>query len=179
MLRAAGESEAGVARVLAFNRQAYAIARTVADSVGARERLRALWRETLVRPPADEPRPRGVAPENEDLFEAQLTPLLAPWARSFLSLDPRMWLRRLTVPTLALFGDRDFQVPAAENEPALQEALRAAGNPDCTVRILPGLNHLLQRAETGHPSEYAGIQETFSPLALQLVGEWIRLRVGQ
>jgi len=30
-----------------------------------------------------------------------------------------------------------------------------------------------QTAQTGHPREYGKIDETFSPLALQLVGDWI------
>ena len=42
-----------------------------------------------------------------------------------------------------------------------------------TVVELEGLNHLFQTAETGAPSEYATIEETFSPNALAVIGNWI------
>ena len=38
---------------------------------------------------------------------------------------------------------------------------------------LPGLNHLLQTAETGAVSEYGHIEETISPEALKTIGDWI------
>ena len=36
-----------------------------------------------------------------------------------------------------------------------------------------GLNHLFQTAETGSISEYAKIEETISPTALKVIGDWI------
>lgn len=41
---------------------------------------------------------------------------------------------------------------------------------------LPGLNHLFQRSETGAMSEYASIDETINPAALQQIGDWISAR---
>jgi hypothetical protein len=38
---------------------------------------------------------------------------------------------------------------------------------------LEGLNHLFQNAETGAVSEYARIEETFSPEAIDLITGWI------
>jgi hypothetical protein len=35
------------------------------------------------------------------------------------------------------------------------------------------LNHLFQTAKTGSPSEYAQIEETMSPVALDTIGRWI------
>jgi fermentation-respiration switch protein FrsA (DUF1100 family) len=79
---------------------------------------------------------------------------------------------------LALNGSLDLQVPADENLAAIERELRAGGNRDVTVEKLPGLNHLFQTAGTGAPSEYAEIEETFSPAALQRIGDWIVQRVG-
>jgi hypothetical protein len=42
-----------------------------------------------------------------------------------------------------------------------------------TTKELPGLNHLFQTSETGSPSEYADIEETFAPAALDVVTAWI------
>jgi uncharacterized protein len=44
------------------------------------------------------------------------------------------------------------------------------------VRQLPDLNQLFQHAYSGSPTEYAAIDETFSPQALQIIGEWVLAR---
>ncbi|HVY94735.1 MAG TPA: hypothetical protein VHA14_18360, partial [Bryobacteraceae bacterium] len=46
-------------------------------------------------------------------------------------------------------------------------------NPDYEVVKLAGLNHFFQTAETGSPAEYGQIEETISPVVLNLIGEWI------
>jgi hypothetical protein len=38
---------------------------------------------------------------------------------------------------------------------------------------LAHLNHLFQTAQTGSPIEYAKIEETFAPAALEAMGDWI------
>ena len=98
------------------------------------------------------------------------------WWRYMLAHDVGATLRRVTVPVLAVIGERDLQVPARENIPAIRAALDAAGNKDATVRALPDLNHLLQTAKTGHIVEYAAIEETMSPVALTLVSDWVGAR---
>ncbi len=67
-----------------------------------------------------------------------------------------------------------MQVPPKANIPELEKALRAGGNRDFSVRELPHLNHLFQTCQTGSVSEYAKIEETFSPTALELIGKWIQ-----
>ena len=99
--------------------------------------------------------------------------LLTPWMRHFLSLDPRAALSQVRVPVLALNGTLDSQVSYQENLGAIASALRAAGNPDFETVELPGLNHLLQTADTGAIAEYSVIEETLSPAALQRMGDWI------
>jgi pimeloyl-ACP methyl ester carboxylesterase len=110
--------------------------------------------------------PEGIP---DEAFDA----LLTPWFRRFLSLDPRRYLGRVTCPVLALGGEKDLQVPPAEN---LKEIERALGNraPGTEVRQLPGLNHNFQTARTGHASEYFLIEETIAPSALGLVSTWMK-----
>jgi len=38
------------------------------------------------------------------------------------------------------------------------------------------LNHLLQTSETGSLGEYVKIEETFEPVALKTIGDWILTR---
>ena len=101
--------------------------------------------------------------------------LSSPWLRTFLTLDPLPYLEKLKVPVLSIAGDKDMQVPK-ENSPLILAALQRGKNPDATVKLLPGLNHLFQHCKTGAPGEYHAIEETFSPEAVQLVGDWITER---
>ena len=64
-------------------------------------------------------------------------------------------------------------VPAKEDLSAISEALKKGGNKHYKVEELEGLNHLFQKAKTGTLSEYSQIEETISPKALDLVGDWI------
>jgi pimeloyl-ACP methyl ester carboxylesterase len=99
-----------------------------------------------------------------------------PWFRSLVAQNPAVYLRGVKVPVLALFGEKDLQVEARGNAEAVRGALAAAKNPDFAVRILAGLNHLFQHAQTGGIEEYGTIEETFAPDALSAIGDWIAAR---
>lgn len=109
----------------------------------------------------------------ETALDLQRRQLLSPWFRFFLAHDPATALRRVAVPVLAIWGAKDLQVPPEQNRPPLESALAAAGNDRVTTRVLPGLNHLLQTADTGLPAEYGRIEETVAPEALALISGWI------
>jgi len=99
-----------------------------------------------------------------------------PWFRHLVAYDPAPYLRTLRVPVLALYGERDLQVPAAVNATALRESLGAARNPDVTIMTLPELNHLFQHAVTGLPHEYGKIEETIAPEVTHTIVEWVASR---
>ncbi len=80
---------------------------------------------------------------------------------------------KVRCPVLAINGEKDLQVPAKENLAAIRLALEAGGNKDHTVLALPNLNHLFQTSRTGAISEYAQIEETISPAALDTISKWI------
>lgn len=96
-----------------------------------------------------------------------------PWFAEFIRHDPAPDLRKLTIPVLALLGERDVQVVASQNAPAIEAALKAAGNTTATVRIVPGANHLFQQCKTGGVDEYESIETTIDPAVLALVRDWI------
>jgi pimeloyl-ACP methyl ester carboxylesterase len=104
---------------------------------------------------------------------AAIKQLNAPWFRYFISYDPAPALSKVKCPVLALDGEKDLQVSAQENLPAIRKALEAGGNKNFEVEELPGLNHLFQTAKTGLPSEYSAIGETMSPTVLQKIADWI------
>ncbi|NBC02173.1 MAG: alpha/beta fold hydrolase [Bacteroidetes bacterium] len=115
-----------------------------------------------------------------DFFiEQQVEGSLRPWSQFFFNHDPADELSKITIPVLSLIGSNDVQVPAEMNHPPIQKALHEAGNEDVVIKELDGLNHMFQESETGSISEYAEIEQTFSPIALEEISCWIRNRVEQ
>ncbi|MBX9708076.1 MAG: alpha/beta hydrolase, partial [Caulobacteraceae bacterium] len=108
--------------------------------------------------------------------DAQVKMVLSPWFRHFLDYDPRLTLRKVTCPVLALNGEKDLQVPAEVNLKAITAALKEAGNKDITTQELPKLNHLFQTCKTGAVTEYGAIEETMAPAALETIANWILKR---
>ena len=109
----------------------------------------------------------------ESALSAAVESNLSPWFRFFIRYDPRPALGGLAVPTLALFGGKDTQVDADQNQSAMEAAFAGSSNTDITVRRFPEMNHLFQTAGTGSPAEYAQIEETMAPEVLDLIGSWI------
>ena len=109
----------------------------------------------------------------ESAVSATVESNLSPWFRFFIRYDPRPALGGLALPTLALFGGKDTQVDADQNQTAMEAAIAPSGNPDVTIRRFPKANHLFQTAGTGSPAEYARSEETMAPEVLDLIGSWI------
>lgn len=90
--------------------------------------------------------------------------------------DPAPTLRRLTVPTLALFGELDNNIVAVKNKAAWDSALTVAGNRDYTSRILPKANHIHLEATVGSNAEMASLQR-FVPEYAATIREWLASRI--
>lgn len=97
----------------------------------------------------------------------------SPWFRYFIKFNPDQYLSKIKIPVLAVNGSLDFQVPPKENLEAIGQSLKKAGNPSFKTEELPGLNHLFQEAKTGAFTEYADIEQTISPTALNRMTGWI------
>ncbi|RUT24313.1 alpha/beta hydrolase [Asaia sp. W19] len=89
--------------------------------------------------------------------------------------DPASDLARVRCPVLAVIGSKDRQVPADIALPAFHRAL--AANHQAQIVELPGLNHLLQKAETGSSGEYSLIEEDIDASALDLVSDWLKAQL--
>lgn len=114
---------------------------------------------------------------NADFIKLMDRQMLSPWMKYFLRYDPAPALEKVTIPVLALIGEKDLQVPPKENLEAIKTALEKGNNKKSTVKELPNLNHLFQESTTGSPSEYAEIEQTFSPEALKEISNWIAVQV--
>jgi fermentation-respiration switch protein FrsA (DUF1100 family) len=91
--------------------------------------------------------------------------------RYFLALDLTDRLGKITCPVLALNGTKDRQVNSEEYLNALMD--RLAGQKE--IKAIEGLNHMFQRCNTGDPSEYKDIEETFAPEALEIITTWLKM----
>lgn len=95
------------------------------------------------------------------------------WSHFFHAYDPRPALSNIKCPVLAIIGSKDVQVLPDLNMPEIKKALIRGGNKDFEMIELEGLNHMFQNCETGAMGEYVSIQETFNPIALARIGDWI------
>ena len=160
--RAGGLSEPQLVASLTFDREAYELVRKEKEPAVLTQKLNALVKETgldAATPPA--------------ALETQLRMLSSPWFRFFLDYDPLPALQALKTPVLVLYGEKDLQVPPKANLPLVKKAFTDSGNTDAASTQLPDLNHQFQHCFSGSPAEYAAIEETFSPQALQLISDWI------
>jgi len=168
--RAMGVSEEDIVKNRQFNEKIFSVIKEEKDKKNTEERLRQMFMEDWEKMSDEKKEQMG---DPEVFLKAQLQSLLSPWLKFFLTYDPKPTLSKVKCPVLAINGEKDFQVPPKENLSAIEEVLVAGGNKNFTVKELSGLNHLFQTAQTGLPAEYVKIEETISPEALKIIGDWI------
>ncbi|WP_299987231.1 alpha/beta fold hydrolase [uncultured Pontibacter sp.] len=169
--KASGIPDTTLQKLLKLRDAQFKIVASEADLFEASQQTRALEREAKATMTEAEKQLIGLTQQGEDLMVAQLS---SPWFRYYLAYDPAPALRQLKMPVLALNGSKDLQVPATANLAATEKALKAAGNKRYTIKELPGLNHIFQTADTGLPGEYATIEETMAPVALETISTWMK-----
>jgi fermentation-respiration switch protein FrsA (DUF1100 family) len=133
---------------------------------------------------------RGLSPGDRRIATAQLQQRSAAqdsasialwnsvWFRSFYFHDPVSTLGTMRTPVLALFGERDLQVPAQQSVTALRRLFTGPRTGLLTARVMGGLNHLMQPAATGLMEEYRRIDTTMSPTVLDAIASWLRQTVS-
>jgi pimeloyl-ACP methyl ester carboxylesterase len=114
-----------------------------------------------------------VASSEPDTLQTGLT----AWMLQFLKYDPATALERVKCPVLAINGDKDLQVPAETNLEAIYKALKRGNNQQVTIKQFSGLNHLFQECITGSPTEYGVIEQTISPISLDVITDWLKMVV--
>ncbi len=93
------------------------------------------------------------------------------WMWFFVKTNPKEYLQQVPCPILALNGAKDVQVLSDINLPAIKEATK--NNTKVTVKEMQNHNHLFQTCSTGNITEYAKIEETISPLTMEIITTWI------
>lgn len=174
LLQAAGVPDDLLQPYLALRDAQFKVAATEPDVLKAAEKIRKIEQEAKAKFTAQQQQQLGLTPQGEQAVVAQLS---LPWFKYFLAYDPAPALQKLKMPVLALNGTKDLQVPYQQNLPAVEKALKAGGNKQFKIQELPNLNHLFQTAKTGTVTEYSQLEETVAPVALETIGNWLKLVV--
>jgi hypothetical protein len=165
--KAEGASDEQIAKSHKTQETIFSVMKQEKDPDVAAARIRQLTKD--MRDAMTEEEKKQMTPEVQ---EAQIKRLFTPWFRYFLTYDPKPALKKVRCPVLVLNGEKDLQVPPKDNLKAIEAALKA-GQHGLYDQRTSGLNHLFQTAQTGSPMEYSKVEETISPSALAVMGDWI------
>ena len=110
---------------------------------------------------------------SEAMADLQWQTLTTPWTKTFISIDPALYLEKLTMPVLVLQGGKDTQVDPTLNVPKMKEALKESKS-SYQIKLFDNLNHLFQSANTGLSDEYIKINETISDEVLKEIVNFLK-----
>jgi pimeloyl-ACP methyl ester carboxylesterase len=169
---ASGMSSSEWETVKAINEKVFEMVVQSTNTDQLKTDLTAYLKQTLKGHPDQKPQNMS----EEEFIQLSVTQMTHPWMIHFIKYNPVPALEKTKCPVLALNGEKDLQVPAKENLEAIRAALSRGGNSQVSIKALAGLNHLFQECTTGLPAEYATIEQTFSPVALEEISQWINLQ---
>jgi len=134
------------------------------------------WSKTADTAVLSKVKPGDTTKINDQIAQA-IAALKSPWFKYFIAYNPQPYLQKLNCKVLALNGSKDVQVIAAPNLAGIKSALQKSKSPEYDVTEIQGLNHLFQTCIRCSPSEYNDLEETFSPKALEIIGNWLQKNV--
>lgn len=167
--RLSGQKESDIKETVETNKRLYAVLRKEKDNKKAEIKILALYKEILEKKKTSKEDTEKAVNQLKMTFGSSVY----TWFRYFIVTDPARFWKKVECPVLALNGEKDLQVAARENLPAIEKALKSSGNKYVKTVKLPELNHLFQHCKTGLPAEYSSIEETFSPDVLKIIADWI------
>lgn len=91
------------------------------------------------------------------------------WFRLELNYDPGAALRKLSVPALFVFGDKDELVPVTKSVEVIRSVLSDGGNPDFTIKVFPGADHVIFVTDAHGGRDYA-------PGYREAMRDWLRAK---
>ncbi|WP_378173431.1 alpha/beta hydrolase family protein [Aquimarina sp. SS2-1] len=161
--KAMGLNEIQIAQGQEFVKGAYEIIKnTQLSNIALKDSIHTFYKNTYGK----------LLPENQrNLLVNQIT---GNEVVSLIKSKPSEYLEKISIPVLALNGEKDLQVLYKENLASIKKSLEKAGNKNIEIVALENLNHLFQECSTGVLSEYAEIEQTFSPNALGIMIDWIQ-----
>jgi pimeloyl-ACP methyl ester carboxylesterase len=116
---------------------------------------------------SDADRERELAKQMEEALKD-----LSPHETSFMAIDPIPYARQVRCPALIIQGGTDATVPV-RSAARIASAMRAGGNSDVTVHIVPGVSHSLLPDPGGLSSGWGALPAFLtSPQLLDELTRW-------
>ncbi|RZK10757.1 MAG: alpha/beta hydrolase [Flavobacterium sp.] len=169
-----GLSEQELKETVTANAKVYDIIKTEKNLEVAKQKLTAIVQASFDELPAEQKLPQD---QIDSVIAQQVAMVISPWFQYFVSYNPSLILKDVKCPVLVLNGEKDVQVPSKANTQAIKNALEKGGNKKVTVVEFPNTNHLFQECTTCTIEEYEKIEQTFSPIALKQISDWIAVQV--
>ncbi len=89
------------------------------------------------------------------------------FSQRIATYDPPGWWRRVSVPVLLVFGEKDERVPPRRSSDAITAALRAGGDNDVTLRMFSNADHIFTLpASGGWPKRVPDYADVLTAVAL-------------
>lgn len=116
---------------------------------------------------------------SDEMIDAIARRLITPWFRDYLTLDPLSEFRRVTVPSLVIYGSEDRANPPGENMTRVADAISANGSV-ATTFVVPGTGANLAVPNPDPEGNAYTIDETISPAAVSFIADFLSatLRAG-
>lgn len=121
---------------------------------------------------AGEPLPPDVPPGLRPIFNPAVLDLL----HASFTTDPAALAGACAGPVLVVQEEKDAQVSAERDLPALEAALRARPEGRVDAVVVPGASHNFKEAGDGPISGFAG---PVVPEAMEAVVGWLKARAGE
>jgi len=163
-------SEEEIKRDYEINKKMFNIIETAGDTTDAITKLKKLYKKFRATLPQKDLSRRKYSAK---IFQKKIKFMIAPWFKHFLMYNPQTAFEQIKCPVLILFGENDVELNPKANLKSIVKALESAGNKNVDFKIFKGLNHLFQKSDTGFPTEYSKIKETFSVETLTYIYNWI------
>jgi pimeloyl-ACP methyl ester carboxylesterase len=98
------------------------------------------------------------------------------WARQFMAFNTQEYLAKIVCPILVINGSEDIQVPATKSQEGFRNGFsnQTKSSNHSKIVLIPGLNHLFQSCKKCTIMEYGDIEETFSPIAMKAIVDWLK-----
>ena len=76
---------------------------------------------------------------------------------------------------MVINGSEDIQVPATKSQEGFRNGFsnQSKSLNHSKIVLIPGLNHLFQSCKKCTIMEYGDLEETFSPIALKAIVDWL------
>lgn len=100
-----------------------------------------------------------------------VTSSLLPWLRSYLWYQPTEYFGAMRQPLLALYADRDSEIPGKEHAAALRKMPDQRSR--TIIEVVTDVNHMFQTCDECTDEEMAQLGETINPDVVKRIVRWI------